>query len=321
MAGMATIAADPREALRFDPRAGTVIRNPPGRGYGYWAGGHKVSFDPQTGQFALFYRERMPLEKGRGGRCAVALSTDGVAFDDVWETRRDDLDANSIEVGHCLRHDKREWRLYLSYERRATGRWQIDVLRASEPSSFVSQTRRTIAAHGHFGLPHLKDPWIIRRPDGGYDLYAATASRQAPRRDGDVIHPAPEDATVLLTSADGLYFPTVEYVFEASGEDTWDGHRSRLDSLFPWGGRLVGTFSGGRTMYDQFEEWCGLAVSDDGRRIERLDTGGPWVRSPYGCVRYVYGLPVGDRIHFYYEYTREDGAHDLRVAVVEPGAG
>jgi hypothetical protein len=35
-------------------------------------------------------------------------------------------------------------------------------------------------------------------------------------------------------------------------------------------------------------------------------------------VRYVYGLPVGDRIHFYYEYTREDGAHDLRVAVVEP---
>jgi hypothetical protein len=311
--------ADPREALRFDPTQGTVIRNPPGSGYGYWAGGHKVSYDDQSGQFALFYRERRPLGMGRGGRCAVAMSTDGIAFDDVWETDRESLEANSIEVGHCLRHDDGEWRLYLSYERTASSVWQIDVLRADDPSRFVAQTRRSIANAGHFGLSHLKDPWIIRRPDGGYDLYAATASGQPPRRDGNVLRQRPEDATVLLESEDGLYFPTVEFVFEASGVDTWDGHRSRLDSLFPWGGRLVGTFSGGRTMYDQFEEWCGLAISDDGRRIERLDTGGPWVRSPYGCVRYVYGLPVGDRIHFYYEYTREDGAHDLRVSVVSAG--
>lgn len=308
---------DPRDALRFDPMAGTVIRQPPGSGYGYWVGGHKVSFDPTSGMFALFYRERMPLERGRGGRCAVALSTDGITFQDVWEARREELDANSIEVGHCGRHDDAEWRLYISYERAPTRQWRIDVIRAAHPSRFVAQARRTIADPAHFGLAFLKDPWIVRTADGGYDLYAATSSRAEPRIDGELIRPKPEDATVLMRSDDGLYFPTVEYVFEATGDDTWDGHRARLDSLFPWDGRLVGTYSGGRTMYDQFEEWCGLAESRDGRRVSRLDTGGPWVRSPYGCVRYVYGLPVGDRMFWYYECTREDGAHDLRVSVVE----
>ena len=69
---------------RFDPNEGAVIRTPPGTGYGHWVGGHKVSHDPVSGTFALFYRERTPLEKGRGGRCAVALSDDGLVFEDVW---------------------------------------------------------------------------------------------------------------------------------------------------------------------------------------------------------------------------------------------
>ena len=56
-------------ALQFDPGEATVVRTPPGVGYGYWVGGHKVSFDEASGTFALFYRERTPLEAGRGGVC------------------------------------------------------------------------------------------------------------------------------------------------------------------------------------------------------------------------------------------------------------
>jgi hypothetical protein len=36
-------------------------------------------------------------------------------------------------------------------------------------------------------------------------------------------------------------------------------------------------------------------------------------------VRYVYGLRAEDRMFFYYEYTREDHAHDLRVVTIEIG--
>ena len=41
--------------------------------------------------------------------------------------------------------------------------------------------------------------------------------------------------------------------------------------------------------------------------------------SPYGCIRYVEVLPVEDALYYYYEYTREDGSHELRASRVEVG--
>ena len=136
--------------LKFDPAAGTVIRSPEGEGYGYWVGGHKVSYDAESGTFALFYRRRMPLEYGRGGTCAVALSDDGIAFEDVWGTTKEDLASTSIEVGHALRHGD-EWRLYLSYEYAPTGEWRIDVIRADAPERFRAQD----ITGGSSGIPFL----------------------------------------------------------------------------------------------------------------------------------------------------------------------
>ena len=77
------------------------------------------------------------------------------------------------------------------------------------------------------------------------------------------------------------------------------------------------TWDGGRTFYDNYEELCGLAISADGRDFTRIGDSQPWVVSPHGCVRYVYAQRVDDRVFIYYEYTREDLSHDLRVAVVE----
>jgi hypothetical protein len=302
---------------RFDPSDGTVIRHPPGKGYGYWVGGAKVSFDPASGTFALFYREREPLERGRGGRCLVAISTDGVAFDDVWEATKAELASSSVEVGHVVRHDASEWRLYLSYEREVQRTWRIDVLRAASPGDFDAQHRRTVLEPGHFGLPWIKDPWVNRTADGGYRLYCAVPSRREPNVEGNVVWARPEDATVLAESADGLYFPSIEYVYEPPGDDSWHGHRGRVDARFPYRGSWLATFSGGRTMYDQYEERCGLMASPDERSFVVLDTGGPWLESPHGCVRYVHAIEVGSRLFFYYEYTRADGAHDLRVSIVD----
>ncbi len=305
------------DQLRFDPSAGTVIRAPEGEGYGYWVGGHKVSFDPDTGVFALFYRRRSPLEHGRGGTCAVALSSDGVVFDDVWGTTKEDLASTSIEVGHALRHGD-EWRLYISYEFAATGEWRIDVLRADTPERFSAQNRRTVLHPRDFGLGWIKDP--VAFVDGSTTRILAEApAREGVSTDGTRMWAAPQGATVLAESDDGLYFPSIEYVFEAPGDDSWHGRRARINSVFEWGGRTVATFDGGRTSYDNYEEQAGLAEGPDLRRLTRLDDGGPWVRSPHGCVRYVYGLPVEGRVHFYYEYTRPDLSHELRVAVVEEG--
>ncbi len=307
------------DRLRFDPRRGTVIRTPPGRGYGYWAGGMKVSHDPVSGVFALFYRERTPLERGRGGRCAVAMSTDGIEFDDVWETTKEELASSSIEVGHPVLHEDGEWRLYLSYEREIQRTWRVDVIRASHPSRFEAQGRRTVLEPGHFGMSFIKDPWIVRTDDGGYQMYCAVPSRSEALIESSTITINGDDATVLAESDDGLIFRTLQYVYEAPRDDSWHGHRGRVDSRFQVDGRWLATFSGGRSMYDNYEEPCGLMESPDPHTFGVLETDGPWVESPYGCVRYVYALPVDRSVFFYYENTLPDGSHDMRVSVVDLG--
>ncbi len=302
---------------RFDPNEGHVIRTPPGSGYGYWVGGHKISHDPASGTFALFYRERTPLEHGRGGECAVALSGNGFDFGDVWRADKAQFNSSSIEVGHCLRHDEHEWRLYISYEIAGTTVWRIDVIRAHEPAAFSAQERRTVLNPSDFGLPWLKDPFIRRDGDGRYLMYAAAPAGSGVMVDGSRIHAAPRDAAVLAESEDGLYFPTIEYVFEPLGDDSWQGRRCRLNSLLEWEDGYLAWYDAGRTTYDDYEEWCGLAISRDGRNFERISTDGPWTRSPHGCVRYVDAVRVGDTVFLYYEYTREDHSHDLRVTALD----
>jgi hypothetical protein len=60
-------------------------------------------------------------------------------------------------------------------------------------------------------------------------------------------------------------------------------------------------------------------VSTDFRTWRRLTSAHrPWVRSSHGTgsVRYVDALVVGGTVHYFYEYARADGAHELRHAAV-----
>jgi hypothetical protein len=314
---MSAPALETLDWLRFDPSDGEIVRDPPGRGYGYWAGGHKAFRDPETGRVVLFYREREPLELGRGGRCAIAVSDDGVVFEDVWSADKSAFAANSIEVGHCVRDPSGEWRLYVSYEYAGAGYWRIDLMCAASLEAFDVQGRRTVFMPFDYGMRSLKDPVVYLR-DGKYWIYVAGASRARPREDtledNAAVRASGREATLLAVSDDGIYFPELHFAFEAPNTDTWNGRRARINSVIPLNGGYLGFYDGGRTSYDMYEEWCGLAWSDDGRSFERYDQAEPWVRSPHGCVRYVYALDGPDEVLFYYEYTREDGAHELRVS-------
>lgn len=295
--------------LRFDPAAAHVVRTPTGTGYGNWVGG-KVFYDEHDDIFVLFYRERRPLEQGRAGRCGVAIGSDGYSFDDVWTATKDEFNANSIEEGHAVRFNGR-WMLYVSYEIKGTTTWRIDLIEADRLSDFDTQSRRTVLSPGEFGLDWIKDPFVHLMGNELW-LYAAAPPRTGHVTVGDTIHAAPLDATTLAISTDGRYFPTVEYVFEAPGDDTWHGRRARINSMIKWGAGYLAMFDGGRTFYDNYEEQAGLATSADGRSFQRDPA--PWVTSRHGAVRYVCALRARDAIWFYFEYTREDGSHDLRAA-------
>ncbi len=233
---------EPAQALRFNPEQGVVVRTPPGSGYGNWVGG-KVSYDSGSGLFALFYRERRPLEKGRAGECAVALSEDGVVFIDAWRATKDEFAANSIEEGHCVRQGD-EWRLYVSYEMAGTSTWRIDLIAGAHPEHFDAQARRTVLWPGDYGLTWIKDPFVMAR-DGAWWLYAAVPSRTGPSVSGNTVTAGPLDATVLAVSEDGRYFPEIEYVFEATTDDSWHGRRARINSVIPWNSGFLAFFDGG----------------------------------------------------------------------------
>ena len=93
---------DPRawaSLFDFDPGEGTVIRTPPGEGRGYWMGAPGATYDAGAKKFYLSYRLRRPrgVEPDRGAETRVAVSSDGVAFEDVWSGTKDLLETTSIE--------------------------------------------------------------------------------------------------------------------------------------------------------------------------------------------------------------------------------
>lgn len=306
--------ADISETYRFEPADGSVVMTAPGPGYGNWVGG-KVSHDPESGTFALFYRERRPLELGRAGVCGVAVSDDGISFETVWTAGKGDFAANSIEEGQCVRSGG-EWLLYVSYEIAGTSVWRIDVMSASSPGSFDSQSRRTVLSPADYGLSFIKDPFLMRKDDAWW-LYAAASPREGESTRGTRRTARALDATILAVSDDGRYFPSLDYVFEAPLDDSWHGRRARINSVIEHGDGYIGFFDGGRTFYDNYEEKAGLATSPDGRDFTRIVTAEPWVSSPHGTVRYLCAVRAEDSVFYYYEYTRADGAHDLKVSRID----
>lgn len=305
---------------RFDPEKGATVREPEGKGYGYWVGGHSVIYDPELKKFFLYYRVRLPLGKGRGGKCRIAESSDGVEFKDIWEATKEQFNAESIEVGSLIRDpESRIWRLYISYQELG-GPWHVDLIEADHPKNFDPWHHRTVMKPEEYGLTSVKDPkaYIV---GGLYYVFVDVKPRQDEFYEDEhgVRHPLGSDATGLMISADGRYFKDFKYVFEPGrgGPGEWGHCRARINSVIYLPPLYVGFFDGGATFYDMYEEHCGVAISHDLEHWRRVSTNGPWIKSPYGCIRYMDALIVNNTLWYYYEYTREDGSHELRVNRVE----
>ncbi len=305
---------------KFDPEKGATVREPEGKGYGYWVGGHSVIYDPELKKFFLYYRVRLPLGKGRGGKCRIAESSDGVEFKDIWEATKEQFNAESIEVGSLIRDPESGiWRLYISYQELG-GPWRVDLIEADHPKNFDPWHHRTVMQPEEYGLTSVKDPkaYIV---GGLYYVFVDVNPRQDEFYEDEhgERHPLGSDATGLMISADGRYFKDFRYVFEPGrgGPGEWGHCRARINSVVYLPPLYVGFFDGGTTFYDMYEEHCGVAISHDLEHWRRVSTNGPWIKSPYGCIRYMDALIVDNTLWYYYEYTRKDGSHELRVNRVE----
>ncbi|MFF4888263.1 glycoside hydrolase family protein [Micromonospora chersina] len=314
---------NPVDLLTFDPRRGEVVLPPAEPGAGHWIGCPTVHHEAERGRFLMTYRQRRPrgAAADRGWRCAIATSTDGRAFTDIWSVHKDQLGTASMERFALTPDPAGGWLLYLSYVDPADNRWRIDVLRADEPDRFDIATRTAVLTADRTGTEGVKDPypmWV----DGVLHLYVSYAAAETIGADNRARAHADADVYVtgvttfptgLATSTDGASFDFRPDVLPVGAG--WDRYQARITTVLTMPDGYLAYYDGSAAAAENYEETTGVAVSTDLATWRSLTPDGPLLVSPHasGSLRYADAVPVDDDIVVFYEYARPDGAHELRL--------
>lgn len=258
-------------------------------GTGNWIGAASALI--HDGYVYLAYRDRHPVDKGRGNRVYVARSpvNDGIRFELLCAIDKEDMDAESLERPAVDVTPEGDWDLYLSCATFNSKHWRIERLRARLPQDFSARTRETVfPGSAAFGI---KDPVLVR----GQGLRILATLH--PLTEGD------ENADQMI-SVDARNGESVM----APEPGTWYSRGTRITAV-------VGEyayFDGRASPAENYEERTGIAKWNGSRYIAAA---GP-VSSPFGggALRYVSAikLPAG-RLRLYYESATKYGSHELRT--------
>jgi len=300
---------------------GHIVREPVGKGQGYWAGAPGSFYDTEERAFYLTYRLRRPrgVEPDRGGEAFIARSADGLHFDDVLRVTKDRFASTSIEKCALRRGPDGLWRYFLSTVAPEDSRWCVSVLRASTIDGLASADVERVFTATELDVEGVKDPWIFEH-DGTFHMILSVAvmvpeTSEQSHATADIYNTGEcKSATALATSAD-LDRWTWRGVVFAPGDSGWDRYARRINSVVATGEGLVAFYDGAESHLGNYEERTGLAASTDLESWRCLTPGGPALVSANtsGSLRYVDAIPVGDDLFLYYEFARVDGSHDLRV--------
>ena len=238
----------------------------------------------------LAYRDRHPVDKGRGNRAYVARSPidNGIHFDTLCVIDKADMDAESLERPAVSVTSEGDWDLYLSCAEFNSKRWRIDRLRAGDPHDFNARTRETVfpgsAAYG------IKDPVLVR----GQELRILATLH--PLTEGD----ENADKMISVVAYNG------EYVMVPQ-PGTWYSRGTRITSV-------VGEyayFDGRASAAENFEERTGISRWNGAQYVAEA---GP-ASSPHGggALRYVSAIELTTGLRLYYESATKYGSHELRT--------
>lgn len=285
-----------------------VVVPPPDRRPGAWAGAPSaLSVD---GRIYLAYRLRRPVGEGRGFANVVAVSDDGVTFTPVAIVQRDALLGESLERPALTVTPEGRWRLYVSVATPSSKHWRVDLLEADTPEGLADAQPRTVLPGSE--SVGVKDPVLLFHRDR-WHLWASVHPLES-WQDADRM------TTDYATSDDGVTWDWHGTVL-AGRPGAWDSRGVRLSSVTVHDGQLVATYDGRASAAENWEEATGVAtgsLSSDGLFGPLTPTDGEPLRSPHaaGGLRYVSAVTFDGALRVYYEFTRPDGAHELRTELL-----
>lgn len=304
----------------FDPKDGATIITPNGGGRGNWVGGLSALHD--KGTFYLFYRERRPIGEGRGWRCHIAESTDGLSFTTAWIATKEDLNAESIEAGALVKSLDGKLRLYVSYVDLDDRRWKIAMIEGETPADFSASKRIVVLTGDEADSEGVKDPYVAI-VGGRYYMFIHYAPRslQPIGATEEELHGTGNifatgkgrGSSGLAVSNDGIHFDWVGDVVPPG--DGWDEKLTRVDTMVYIPPVFTVFYSARPNVDVTYEDNTGVAVSLDLVNFHKLTPDEPALVSPWGtgALRYMDAVQLGDEIWYYYECSREDEAHEIRL--------
>lgn len=294
------------EKFTFDPLQGTTVIEPPGKGEGYWAGAPSVIFDQPKDRILLYYRFRNPKQRGYKG--TIAESQDGKHFEEIWDISKDGLEAHSLERAHLMKLPNGKYRLYISYDPWSTEEfkgWQIDLLEADSIEELKPEERQPVVEPFSKKVGNVKDPYIVE----GKNQYKMFVSYHP--KDGS------SSNTGLTISSDGRNFKWKGDIFP---HDTYQWHDgiARITSILKEDSDYYIFYDCEQSMDYSGEEKSTIAVTKNFESFKHPQKGSPVFSSPYGTksLRYITHLRFNNRLYFYYEFSRENGEHELRMNVI-----
>ena len=289
---------------------GTVVIEPPGDGYGFWAGGPSAVY--HDGAYWLAYRLRKPVTEGRGFANVVARSEDGIHFQTVATVTSAQFECASLERPALVPLPGGGWRLYVSCSTVNSKHWWVEAIEASDAAG-LAEGRRTVVLPGD-GATAWKDVVVSHTPEHGWQMWAC----RHPLDGGD--DQADRMDTWYATSEDGLAWSFTDRPALAAEPDSigWDRRGRRVAAVAPVDGVWVMLYDGRADASENWEERTGLALGADPSAFEVVTTPpiGGHLRAATG-LRYSSFLADPDGgLRVYFETSRADGAHDLRTEYV-----
>jgi hypothetical protein len=293
----------PPAADRFWADAEVVLA-PEDPGPGAWAGGPSAQL--VDGTWWLAYRLRRPVGEGRGYANVVARSADGVRFTPVVEVGKELFGAESLERPALVHTPDGRWRLYVSCATPGTKHWRVDLLEAGSVAELAAATSRTVLPGD--ARTAVKDP-VLRHDGAQWHLWAS-------------VHPLDDpDATDRMTTEHATSPDGVDWTWQGTAlrgtDGSWDARGVRFATVVLDGPRTWALYDGRASAAENWEERTGLAVASDGRFTAVGDE--PLVQSPHSPfgLRYCDVVPLpGGGARWFYEATRDDGAHELRTVLL-----